>query len=283
MQEKLKLLLQNPELTIEDEKISSEYVTNVLQHNLYIPHNYIYSCFALSMDGKLCTEDNQSGYIIAQSNKQATLSERETDYWFLNLTRSLADAVIIGSGVLNNEPHNDYIASINIPELQKLRSELKKPTYPLHVIITRDMDKLNWMHESLLQNNQYPVLIITQDGSAPVHFNQIFLNQPPNNIKNYLLMDDLNISVISNYLQSNNIYKILIESPYYHHKFIQAKLLQEAWLNYSGIYVGGTQATLGGQSNSLATTNLAYYNVIALYSLGYNFIYGRYNVSYETK
>lgn len=283
MQQPLNLIINNQDLSTNGTEISSSYLSQILGYNLSLPDRYIYSCFALSVDGKLRTQDDSSGYIIAHGNHKATLIERQTDYWYLNLARALADAVIVGSGILASEPSSDYLASVTIDELAILRNSLGKPQYPLHIIITRDMSKLNWPDELILQDNIYPVLIISSVGKAPSYFGKLLSDQLIYQNKSYIVLEELDVVVINNYLQSNHLHNILIESPYYHHKFIEASLLHEAWLNYSGIYIGGQQTNLGSGANSLSSDNLAYYTIITMHCIGYNFLYGRYSVSYETK
>ena len=116
MHPNFKLLINNPILeTANYISIKSEYINQCLSSYLYLPQitsrPFIFSCFALSVDGKLNYPDLKSGFAIAKYNLAATEHERYADWWILQLARSISDAVIIGSNSLNAEP-NDYVAQI---------------------------------------------------------------------------------------------------------------------------------------------------------------------------
>jgi riboflavin biosynthesis pyrimidine reductase len=287
MHTNFKLLINNPILeTANYILIKSEYINQCLSSYLYLPQitsrPFIFSCFALSVDGKLNYPDLKSGFAIAKYNLAATEHERYADWWILQLARSISDAVIIGSNSLNAEP-NDYVAQINIPELQQLRTELNKPQNLLHIVISRNCNKIDFANELLCQENDIPLIIFAQQAPnvLPSHF--IVSNIKELNLANkkQIILDNaLDLNRLIQELYQKGIKTILNESPYYHHHLQQLQLLDEAWINQSGVYIGGNTSSLGQFNNSFAVNVHPHYTILTLHSLGYNFVYPRYKISY---
>ncbi len=288
MHPQFKLLINNPVLETMNynTSIKSEYLNQCLSSYLYLPqitnHPFIFSCFALSIDGKLNYPDLKSGFAIAKHNAVASEDERYADWWILQLARSISDAVIIGSNSLNAEK-NDYSAQINISELEQLRTELNKPKNLLHIIISRNCNKIDFTNELLCQDNDIPLIIFTQQ--APELLPQSFILSNIKELsltskKQIILDDSLDLSKLIQKLYQSGIQTILNESPYYHHYLQQLQLLDEAWINNSGVYIGGNTSSLGQFNSSFTVNNHPHYTILTLHSLGYNFIYSRYKVNY---
>lgn len=287
MLSKFKLLINNPILNTQNyTSVKSDYLYQCLSSHLYLPtminHPFIFSCFALSIDGKLNYPDLKSGFAIAKHNLAASEHERYADWWILQLARSISDAVIIGSNSLNAEK-NDYTAQINIPELEQLRTELNKPKDLLHIIISRNCNKIDFTNELLCQDNDIPLIIFTQQ--APELLPQGFILSSIKelnltNKKQIILDNSLDLSKLIQKLYQNGIQTILNESPYYHHRLQQLQLLDEAWINQSGVYIGGNTSSLGQFNSSFAVNTHPHYTILTLHNLGYNFVYPRYKISY---
>ena len=160
----LKLLLHNPILNKYQLRIESAYLTESMGQTLTLPEveqlPFLFSCFALSLDGKLCYPDNRSGFSIAKSNYRATRAEQEADWWFLMLARSISDALIIGSNSLNLE-HGDYLPDINIPELSAIRDG--RPLWT--IVICRNLVNLDFKQILFRCFARYPDVFIQ---SAPL-------------------------------------------------------------------------------------------------------------------
>lgn len=280
-----KLLLENSLLTTEDYKIIAN---SNLQQALGMPFYslnisekpYIFSCFALSVDGGLCYPDLKTGYAIAKCNHAATQQERYADWWNLNLGRAISDAVIVGSNTLINE-HGKYIAVIDIAELQILRQQLGKADKLLHILTCIDMNELDWQQEVLVHDDT-PVIVFTKialkclpegfttvDKYNPAVLKQVIINSE-------LALDNLIID-----LYDAGIKTILNESPYYHHYLQEKQLLDEAWINTSGVYIGGNIAKLGRLNQSFSAYNHPHYTILSLHSCEYNFLYTRYKITYS--
>ena len=284
---KFKLLIQNPELESNNyQGLNSDYLTNTLSSNFYLPivkdKPFIFSCFALSVDGKLCYPDLPSGFAIAKENLLASQEERDADWFSLLLARAISDAVIIGRNSLQHE-HYDYSAKIDIAELSKLRKSLNKPDNLLHIVITRYCENIDFEQELLTQNNDITVIIFCEKSPIKMH-----PNFKIKSIAEINLTDLKQIVTTENFYLQNLIDKLftlgiktfLNESPYYHHVLQEQQLLNEAWLNTSSIYIGGQVTALGINNNSFSSKNHPHYTILSLHNIGYNFLYTRYQVSY---
>ncbi len=288
MQIKFKNLIHHPILDSSKYSNHQNYkIGETLTYNFNIPiknsQAFVFGCFATSIDGKLCYPDKQSGFNIAKDNLLATQEERYADWWTLSLARSISDAVIIGSNSLMIE-NGEYSATIDINELKDFRGQLNKSKQLLHVIICRDANKVDWSSQHIVKERNIPIVIFT-------------LNKPhilPNIIqstnsfnknlqKQLIILDNLDITKIIDILYSNGIKTILNESPYYHHELLKAQLLDELWINTSGVHIGGNVASLGHINSSFTSASHPHFSVLTLDCLGYNFLYARYKITYDVK
>lgn len=285
---KFKLLLSNDTLlNAKYARLENDYLQKTLGTKLYLPKNtlqpFIFSCFALSVDGKLCFPDLKSGFAIAKNNHRALHLERSADWWTLNLARAISDAVIIGSNSLIFE-NGDYAATITIPELQLVRQQLFKPSQLLHIVIARDIDKINFAGEAICQDNDIPVIIFCQNqpNSIIKNFQISTLNQLKLDHNKQIIVceNGIDINEVVKRLHELGIKSILNESPYYHHELQQQQLLNEAWLNTSTIYIGGSISSLGQMNNSFKSTMHPEYTILTMHNIAYNFLYTRYAITY---
>ena len=265
--------------------IENSYLSDSLGHPLSLPVvaelPFLFSCFALSLDGKLCYPDNRSGFSIAKSNHQATSSEQEADWWFLMLARSISDALIIGSNSLNLE-HGSYLPDINIPELSAIRDA--RPLWT--IVICRNPAKLDFK-QKLFSDSNYPVIICCFDdvgADRPSGFNYYNLNdlntKQQLGIKNIIKVDgDLKNLFLK--LKQIGFNIILNESPFFHHALLEYKLLHEFWLNYSCSYIGGEITSLGNKQQSFSSISHPDTEILTLHHIDYHFLYSRQKILYS--
>jgi riboflavin biosynthesis pyrimidine reductase len=288
MQIKFKNLIHNPILDSSKYKNNQHYkISETLTYNFNAPiknsQAFVLSCFATSIDGKLCYPDKQSGFNIAKDNLHATQEERYADWWILSLARSVSDAVIIGSNSLMIE-NGEYTATIDIDELKGFRKQLNKPEQLLHVIICRDANKIDWSSQHIIQTTSIPIVIFTLNKPQELPSNIQTTERFNNNLqKQLIVLDNLDITKIIDILYSSGIQTILNESPYYHHELLKERLLDELWINTSGVYIGGNVASLGHINSSFTSSTHPHFSILTLDCLGYNFLYARYKITYEVK
>lgn len=281
---KFNLLLDNVSNQVNYKSIYSEKLNGVLGCNLYLlcteNKPYILSCFATSVDGRLCYPDAASGFTIAKFNNKATSMERYADWWNLSLGRAISDAVIIGGNSILGE-HGEYTASIDIIELQTLRNSLNKPKELLHIIVTRDANKVDWQNEEIVKNLDIPLIIFSQKTPSNLPKGIILSSKFNPNLDKQVIIDDrLDLVMLIEDLYKYGVKTILNESPYYHHYLQENKLLDEAWLNTSGVYIGGNIVTLGSQNQPFTTLSHPHYSILTLHHIAHNFLYTRYKISY---
>ncbi|MDD3266627.1 MAG: hypothetical protein PHC75_05535 [Burkholderiales bacterium] len=282
---KFKLLIDNISNNSFYKVINDETLSDILECKLYVQRYnnkpYIFSCFATSVDGRLCYPDATSGFTIAKYNNEAISIERYADWWNLSLGRAISDAVIIGSNSILGE-HGKYIASVDIKELRELRGNLGKPEELLHIIITRDANKIDWQNEEVVKNPNIPLIIFSGNTPRNLPDNIIISDKFTRGLNKQLILDEtLNLLSLINLLYENSIKTILNESPYYHHYLQEHKLLDEAWLNTSGVYIGGNIATLGLQNLPFTALSHPHYSILTLHHIAHNFLYTRYKVTYS--
>ncbi|MEN9946836.1 MAG: hypothetical protein RLZZ293_1222 [Pseudomonadota bacterium] len=278
------LVIRNPVLTGDDYiPLASNYLQQTLQTQFYFPNlvnkPWIFSCFASSVDGKLCYPDLASGYAIAQNNFQALSIEREADWWNLSLGRALADVVLIGSNSLALEGGN-YVANVDIPPLVELRQQLNKAKFPWHLVVCRDSQQINWDQQLVVTDPDLPLIIYSQTITTNLPSNIVVVSKfNPDCSKQLILASQLNIVDLVGQLYQAGLTTILNESPYYHHYLQQYNLLDEVWLNTSTIYIGGDGASLGKLNQAFSSTQHPHYTILTLHHIGYNFLYTRYKIS----
>lgn len=279
------LLIDNISKQNNYRAIDNQAIWDILSCKLYLPilnnQPYIFSCFATSVDGRLCYPDATSGFNIAQYNNQAMPMERYADWWNLSLGRAISDAVIIGSNSILGED-GKYIASVDIEELQNLRDSLGKPKELLHITITRDANKIDWQNEEIVNNPDLPLIIFSTNTPDVLPKNIIQTDEFNSKLIKQIVVDaELDLMTLINDLYQSGFKTLLNESPYYHHYLQEHKLLNEAWLNTSGIYIGGTVASLGLNNQAFSTSYHPHYTILTLHNIAHNFLYTRYKIIYS--
>lgn len=284
-----KLLLHNPILaSYNNQLITSKLINQVLGYQFSLPEitkqPFIFGCFALSIDGKLCYMDNPSGFNIASCNKTASELERKADLDYLMLARTISDAVIIGTNSLNLE-YGHYTTSITNPILALERVNLNKSSSPLAIIMCRNLDNINFSWR-LFSDDEFEVIICCTKANIdlrhlPSNYKQLQLNSfDRQNLTKKNIITGVNLSELLITLKQNDFNIILNESPYIHHLLLENKLLNELWLNYSNVYIGGNATSLGGDLAPFSSINHPETTLLTIHSLGYNFIYTRQVVNY---
>ncbi|HLX52310.1 MAG TPA: hypothetical protein VKR58_00115 [Aquella sp.] len=287
---KFKLLLKNPILdSYKHLLLNDNYVTEILGYAPAIPNiqnkPFIFSCFALSVDGKLYYPDARSGFSIASSNIHATEEEKKADLFILMLARTIADAIIVGSNSLKNE-HGNFLPDIADSKLQNIHYNRTGSLLPTAFVICRDLSNINFS-DKLFSNDSHQVVICCINNHVnlaklPNTYEQInftnWINKQALKLKNILICNTLDELILKMHKVGFNI--ILNESPYFHHQLLQLKLLDEIWVNYSGSYIGGNLNGLGGAQKPFNSNNHPDCELLTLHTIGYNFIYTRQKILY---
>jgi riboflavin biosynthesis pyrimidine reductase len=292
MQTKIKLncLLKNPKLNkYKRISIVSEIAQVLFGSDIHLPNStkplpFIFSCFALSIDGKLCYPDTLSGLDIAKANNNATDTERYIDLITLMFARTMSDAVIFSSNIFKKDSIRKK-PSISIPELLDDRIKNSKKVNLTPIIFCRDLNSIDFNH-SMMTDNDQEFFIFHYQPSLDLNIPDTFSIQNLSTFKKsetkrkYVVYIDDNFNQIFKVLYNIGISTILNESPYYHHKLLEEKLLNEIWLNYACSYIGGNVISLGDNQTSFETKNHPDTEILSLYHSGYNFLYSRQEIKY---
>jgi hypothetical protein len=285
---KLNLLLQNAKLNNYTHiPFKSKFITQIFGEHIRLPENtssysFIFSCFALSIDGKLCYPDTLSGLDIALSNKLASPMEKYADWLCLLLARTISDAVIFSSNIFKKSSKRKK-PSLAVTELQKNQNKKSKTTL---LIFCRDLNTIDFTHD-MLKDMMQPVVIFYTGGDLPSLHSWSTYKLSEFKLDNkqikYLVYLDMEFSYVFSKLYSFGYKIILNESPYFHHKLLEEELLAEIWLNYSCSYIGGNNSSLGQNQIQFNSQNHPDTEILALYNIDYHFLYSRQLVHYPKK
>lgn len=219
---------------------------------------YIYSSMILSLDGKIAFEKEEKSSNISKGNF-LDLDGGLADLWLLNVLRTYTDGIVFGTKTLCVE--ENITGHIYDEELAKERVTTlgKKQPIPWNIVITRTGKKLPLKHK-IFNHKEIPLCIAT----TPEGFSYLMQNidreyvvLSKNSNKEQLTQEELlsdhkilfivtgqektiNHSDMLYLFKSIGIERLLIESPTIMYNFMKEKVLDEAFVNYSGIYVGGS-------------------------------------------
>lgn len=290
---KFNLLLQNDLLkSYHRLALQSNTIKNAFGHDIMLPQKhssipFIFSCFALSIDGKLCYPDTSTGLDIALANKNASTEERMADWLSLMVARSISDLVILSSNIFKKNS-NRKSPTLAINDLKADRITNNKLDKITPIIFCRDLNSLDFAHEMFLDSSQ-PFLILHQQKDLTLKQMSSWNQQNISTFKRdatkikHLLYIDRAFTEIFKLLNSCGYNVILNESPFFHHKLLEEQLLNELWLNYSCSYIGGHALSLGDKQRSFTTKNHPDTEILALYNINYNFLYSRQLIKYTSK
>lgn len=256
-EKQLKLINANSLIKQTPEKIKQAY------GEFYFPaalpeRPYTFASFVFSIDGKIGFEDNPIGPLISQKNKldpQGGL----IDFWFLNLLRTYSDVIILGAKTLQVEPEaSGHIFDLEL-ERARVKDLHKTNRVPINLVVSLDATDIPFDHD-IFKHPERKVWINT----SPEGVNYLQENCPhamltitPKPNENYaeykekILTHDgivvictgkgnlTNAEILLSSLRKLGMQHVLIESPSYSWHLMQKGLLDEAFINYSGLFAGG--------------------------------------------
>ena len=251
---------------------------------------YTYGCMVLSFDGKMAFPDNQEGHLVSKENRLDPVGSL-TDFWLMNVCRTYADAVILGCNTLRTRLNKQWFAEVSDPELVEARHSVlqKKTAQPWSIIASADGKDVPLEHSIL---DMHPsVGILTSQAGAEYLSRQLGRKCRVVTEGEPLLREHDCIQIIAagagetadttealRILRQGGIKNLSVEAPGYIWHLMGKELLDEFFLNYSGVHVGGDFAL--GKNSPFTTENHPH---AALLMLGYHngFIYTRQKLIYE--
>ena len=266
---------------------------------------YIVSSIVLSSDGKMAYMDNKVGPLIAKCNfldKQGG----GADFWCLNMLRAYSDALLIGANTLRNEP--DYINYCMDENLFRQRREvLNKPEQPLQVLVSLDGTDVPLDHQSFrVDPGEHMKLAIATSPAGWEHIQknstlkhvvlgpfrskaEVDAAQLPDRFADYDVFPVIvtgeavqpDMELMLYVLRKWGVELICAESPTYCGALMEKGCLDEYFINYSIVYVGGTMGPVAIFPKSWQDHPHAELVSIGLHQR--NFIFTRQRIRYGVK
>ncbi|MDD3242376.1 MAG: dihydrofolate reductase family protein [Eubacteriales bacterium] len=256
---------------------------------------YLYASFVTSIDGRIAFQDAPQGPLIARQNRLDP-DGAMSDWWILNLLRGAADAIAVGTGTINAE--SDFTGHIFDQDLEDARLAMGKSAVPWNVVMTLDGTDVPYDHV-LFHTPEVPVMICTSHAGA--EYVRQHMTSPCRLINadgdwevqaRETAADSQAIPVIvtgkdtPDSAQSMAILKrmgvdtMLVETPGYMHHLLSLGMMDELFLDYSCLYIGGKALTLGQNGRGFSSTAHPHSRVLSIHSHSDSFFYFRHQLVY---
>lgn len=215
---------------------------------------YFYGCMVLSFDGKMGFCDDPDGTLISKLNMADPKGAAE-DFRILNLCRCYSDGVIIGTGTLKARNDRLWYAQIKDEGLREYRRTLDKKTEtPLSLIVSYNGKDIPF-DNPIFQMDPAPVILTSRMGADIVKEKLERRTRTITTPENLLSDDDILriVAAGDEAVDTRELMKLLkdcgichacVEAPGYIWQLIEESMLDEYFLDYSGVMAGGIM-TLG--------------------------------------
>jgi riboflavin biosynthesis pyrimidine reductase len=282
-------------------KVSAVY------HELYFPapaqdRPYTFASMVLSLDGKMAFQDNPQGPVVASANYDDP-DGGLADFWVLNVLRAHADAIIVGAKTLKSEP--DVVLACFDPDLVKERLEKlgKANECPLNIIVSLDGTDVPLEHSIFSVSEIQTIIATCKVGGEylKAHYgDEALLLGPYLNIsevdgqslsariqaglqsgKRIVIMtgeDAPDAKVFLYILRKIGIKHLLIESPTYMWLLMNQQMLDEFFVDYSSLFIGGSLTP--GYSNGFSYLNHPHSKFLVIAMHKNSFIFTRQKLIY---
>ncbi len=260
---------------------------------------YIFTSLVHSIDGRIAFSDAPEGPFIASKNKYDTVGGT-IDFWILNILRSQCDGCIMGANTLKAEEH--YTVHIFDKDIEKDRENSGLNDVPWNIITSVDGQDIPFDH-IIFNTKEVPKIINTSVKGLDFikeNFKKDFIVLP--NILNkedlkklenielnieqiYILATDNNgypdTNLYLKALKKLGFYNLLVESPTLMHIFIENKVMDELFFNYSCLYIGGKALTMGQIGKEFTSTEHPHTEVLSVHMHSPHFMYFRHKLIYN--
>ena len=261
---------------------------------------YTYNSLVASIDGKIAFEDSPQGPLIAKKNMFASIGST-VDYWILNLLRGSADAIICGTQSISKEINSGGTGHCYDANITNYRKENGMSEVPWRIVVTLDgndvpFEAAQFTHPdmtSMFYTTQFGVEKILEKSNKEVVVIGPFDSVEKVSLENFIFDSKKSYAIVTNtnkefnnriglcILKKMGINKLLIESPTVTHIFMQERLLDELFLNQSGIYIGGKATSIGNNCSSFSSLDHPHAELVSIYMYNPYFIYNRYRLKYD--
>lgn len=302
---KVKELYFNEAIELREEGVKHQVVRDVFGRDLMfgeIPNDrpYTFNSLVTSIDGKIAFEDDPKGPLIARKNKYAGAGGT-LDYWILNLLRGAADAILVGTNSIAAEANSGGTGHCYDENIEIRREELGLNAIPWRVVVTLDGTDICFEAAQFKNKEMSTFFYTTLEGVGNIKANctkEVEVIGPFDSVeevkvdsfnydssKAYVIVTNkerkFNHKVGMKILREMGIRRLLVESPTVTHYFIEECLLDELFLNYSCLYIGGKAMTIGNHNKAFTSENHPHTELVSIYMHSPHFIYLRHKMIYE--
>lgn len=196
--------------------------------------------------GMFGTDLESSGHIFDQDLEDARIAEGRHPVPWQVLTSLDGSEIDFDHPFLKNDPLIPFMIATSPVGLDRVRANCKTDYF-----VVDDLQKV----PGLFERKGMPV-IVTGDEAVP------------------------DAKITMGILKKLGMNKVLIEVPSYCHHLIQQGLLDEMFLNYSCVYVGGKALSLGMRADSFTSKSHPHTEMLSIHTHGPHFFYLRHRLIY---
>ncbi len=273
-------------------------------------HSYTFGSFVCSIDGRIAFPESPDGTLVAKSNRYDTAGGL-CDFWILTMLRAVSDAVLMGSLTIKREP--ELTARIADRELEGARRDSGREAVPLHVVVTKSGKNLPLDH-TIFRSEDIPSLVVTSESGRELLLKKIselyeagdyrdigaihsarelnsryrgetkYLGDPGGRSISIVGLgedDNFDVDLLLRFLKLGGIDSMLVESPTFLVSLMREGLLNELYLNHSGLFVGGDALSIGDKAAAFTTEDHPHSRTLSIHSHGDHFFYTRYALLYD--
>ena len=294
-QMKLTCLYKNPKLSNHDfvfrsRKYQEVYGLPLVFAKSRLRRPYLYNSVVTTVDGKVAFPDAPEGPFISSKNRYAQQGAN-TDWWTLNALRASADAIMFGANTLAAE--KDATGHVYDSYLIDDRMYNGMNPVPINIIPSLSGLDIPYDHKEFTCGLIPIIIYTTLEGSEIASkslpdFTVIDLrnkNYSTSRKENLILICGVNNRIdheaAMKFLYRIGIRRLLIESPTMTHIFIKEKLMDELFINTSGIYLGGQALSIGTNQKSFTTKDFPCTELLTLHMHSPHFLFSRYRLIYD--
>lgn len=285
--------------TMDCEKIRDVY-GELKFETLHEDRPYTFTSLVTSLDGRIAFSDAPQGPLISRENRcdpDGALS----DWWILNLLRTVSDGIMIGAGTMSAEA--DFTGHIFDQDLEDARIAKGLNPVPWNIITSLDGKDIPFDHR-MFHEKELPLMISTsKEGLKVVEENianpylvigpletkedvtEEMLEAMKNANGKVIVIatgDKVPDSKVAFYLLKKfGIDKLLVETPSYMHYLVGEELMDELFFNYSCLYIGGKALTIGQFGKEFTSKDHPHTRMLSIHSHSDHFFYFRHQLIYN--
>ncbi len=300
---RLEKVYENPKLaTFQQSPLVSQKLEQVYGGPLQFPdvpvdRPYLLGSFVQSIDGRITFPDDPSGPLVAQKNAYDPAGGL-VDFWLLNVLRATCDGTMGSAGwkleKQASENYGDVGADLEgngmifDEELERDRVAMGRAPLPDVLAVSLDCSEADFRHP--LWNNAEGVrltICTAPSGYArirencPGRFYQVTAQNPQAEGEGFAVVvtgegacpcavETMRI------LRRRGYRRLLVEAPSYANHLLVQGLMDELFLNTSGVYVGGAGLALGQGGQAASVAKHPHAELLSIHSHSPFFFYYRY-------